>query len=165
MTLRKIIFAKTFVLLGMWWGCTVLVDFFVIPNVFRTIDIFFKAGELGIVVFSKLNALEVILGSALVGMLSYQVSKNRKALPMLMMAIVLWIIAMTYFSFLSPKISELTALWKEADQAGQMSIARYPDIQQAHQFYHKLYIGIDTFKLLLLTFMISYGVVKQEKWS
>ena len=165
MNIKRIIYSKILVLLAIWWGWTVLVDFFVIPNVFRTLSNFFEAGELGIVVFSKLNNLELIAGSILVGMTAYLSSKNKKLLPLFIGSVLLWIIAMTYFSYLSPKITELTELWKTADKVGSMSIAGYSDIQLEHQFYHKLYIGIDSIKLLLITFLLGLGILKQEKWS
>lgn len=164
MSLNRIIYSKVLVLLAIWWGWTVLIDFFVIPNVFRTLSNFFEAGDLGVIVFSKLNNLELILATILVAIVAYLCSKNKKLLPLLLGSVLLWIIAMTYFSFLSPKITELTALWKKADAAGSMAIAGYADIQQEHQFYHKLYIGIDTVKLLLITALLGLGILKQEKW-
>lgn len=164
MTIRRFIYAKFLVLTSLWWGWTVLVDIFIIPTVFRTIDNFFKAGDLGIAVFSKLNNLEVLVGSVLVAILAYQVTKNRKALPLLVMSIVTWLIAMTYFAYLTPKLIALTDLWKTTDLMGITGVAGIPDIQQAHQFYHKLYIGTDVFKLVLLTVMLGYGILKEEKW-
>ena len=164
MTLRRLIYSKFLVLTSLWWGWTVLVDIFIIPTVFRTIDIFFKAGDLGIAVFSKLNNLEVLVGSVLVALLAYQVTKNKKALPLLVMSIVAWLIAMTYFAYLTPKLIALTELWKTTDLMGITAVAGIPDIQQAHQFYHKLYIGTDVFKLVLLTVMLGYGIWKEEEW-
>lgn len=149
----------------MWWGWTVLVDFFIIRTVFANIDNFFQAGNLGIAVFSKLNNLEVIVSSALVGVLSFQMTKNKKILPLLMMSVVAWIVAMTYFTYLTPKIIELTELWKKTDLMGITAVAGIPDVQQEHQFFHKLYIGIDTFKLVLLTVMMFIGAFKEEQWN
>jgi hypothetical protein len=83
---------------------------------------------------------------------------------MLVLSSLLWVIAMTYFTFLTPKIAELSGLWKKTDLMGITGVAGIPDIQQAHQFYHNLYIAIDSTKLLLLTTMMILGVVKEEKW-
>jgi len=149
----------------MWWGWTVLVDFFVIRTVFATIDSFFQAGDLGIAVFSKLNNLEVIVSTALVAILSFQFTKNKKVLPLLMMSVLGWIVAMTYFAYLTPKLLALTELWKKTDLMGITGVAGIPDIQQEHQYFHRLYIGIDTFKLVLLTVMILYGSFKQDNWT
>lgn len=164
MTIQRFIYSKFLVLTSLWWGWTVLVDIFIIPTVFRTIDSFFQAGDLGIAVFSKLNNLEVFVGTVLVALLAYQTTKNKKALPLLIMSIITWLIAMTYFSFLTPKLIALTELWKTTDLMGMTGVAGIPDIQEAHQFYHKLYIGTDVFKLVILTAMLSYGILKEEKW-
>ena len=149
----------------MWWGWTVLVDMFIIRTVFRTIDNFFEAGDLGIAVFSKLNNLELLVSTFLVALLAFQVSKNKKAMPYLIMSIIAWIVAMTYFSYLTPKLVELTELWKKTDHMGVAGTSNIPDIQQAHQYYHNFYIGLDAFKLILLSFMIFLGVWKQERWT
>lgn len=164
MTKNRFVFSTFLLIVSMWWGWTVLVDFFIIRTVFANIDNFFQAGDLGIAVFSKLNNLEVIVSSALVGVLSYQITKNKKVLPLLMMSVVAWIIAMTYFAYLTPKLVYLTDLWKNSDLMGTVGASGISDIQQEHQFYHRLYIGIDTFKLLLLSVMILFGSFKQEKW-
>ena len=165
MTNNRIVFSTFLLIVSMWWGWTVLVDMFIIRTVFATIDNFFQAGDLGIAVFSKLNNLEVIVSTALVALLSFQFTKNKRVLPLLVMSVIAWIIAMTYFAYLTPKLVYLTDLWKKTDLMGITAVAGIPDIQQEHQFYHKLYIGIDGFKLLLLTVMIFYGTFKQDKWT
>jgi len=165
MTKNRFVFSTFLLIVSMWWGWTVLVDMFIIRTVFATIDNFFQAGDLGIAVFSKLNNLEVIVSTALVAVLSFQFTKNKKVLPLLVMSIVAWIVAMTYFAYLTPKLVELTELWKKTDLMGLAGAAGIPDIQQEHQFYHRLYIGMDSFKLVLLTVMILYGSFKQDKWT
>ncbi len=92
-------------------------------------------------------------------------TKNKKILPLLIMSVVAWIVAMTYFTYLTPKIIELTELWKKTDLMGITAVAGIPDVQQEHQFFHKLYIGIDTFKRVLLTVMIFIGAFKEEQWN
>ena len=165
MTKNRYLYSLFLILVSLWWGWTVLVDMFIIPTVFKTIDNFFQAGDLGIAVFSKLNNLELVLASILVGLLSFQMTKNKKALMLLVPGILVWLIAMTYFTFLTPKLVELTELWKKTDLMGITGVAGIPDIQQAHQFYHNLYIGLDAVKLLLLSAMLIVGVVKEEKWT
>jgi hypothetical protein len=165
MTKKRVVYSLFLITVSLWWGWTILVDIFIIPTVFKTIDQFFQAGDLGIAVFSKLNNLEVVLGSILVGLFSYQVTKNKKSLPLLVLSMVVWLIAMTYFSFLTPKLIELTELWKRTDLMGITGVAGIPDVQQAHQHYHNLYIGLDVIKLLLLSAMLLIGVIKEEKWT
>ncbi len=165
MTKSRLVFSAFIAFVSMWLGWTVLVDFFVIPTVFKTIDNIFHAGDLGISVFSKFNNLELIVASALVGLISFQMTMNRKALMLLIMTILVWLIAMTYFSFLTPKLIALTELWKKTDLMGITGVAGIPDIQQEHQFYHNLYIRIDGLKLILLTAMLFVGIYKKEQWE
>lgn len=131
------------ILVSIWWGWTVIIDFAVVPTVFSTINDFFNAGELGIALFSKINNFEIIIASSLIIL-------SRKKLP-LFLSVSVWIIVMIYFVYLTPKIIELTELWKKAEALKQISIAGIPDIQQEHQFYHRLYVGLDSVKLLILT--------------
>lgn len=164
MTLKNYLYSKVLILLSIWWGWTVLVDFFVIPTVFRNIDSFFTAGNLGILVFSKLNGLELIVSSFILGFISFHLVRNRKGIILLIISVLLWLTAMTYFFYLTPKITELTELWQQADLIGLTGLKGIPDLQQAHQFYHRLYITIDTVKLILLSVMMSVMVIKKEKW-
>lgn len=138
------------VLVSIWWGWTVLIDFAVVPTVFRTINDFFNAGELGIALFSKLNIFEVIISSGLVVVSGLLLKQNKKKLP-LILSCLCFAIVMFYFAYLTPKIIYLTDLWKEADAANQIGIAGIADIQQEHQFYHRIYVAVDTVKLLGLT--------------
>ena len=164
MTKSRLIYSSYLVLLSLWWGWTVLTDFVIVPTVFRHIDIFFQAGELGIAVFSRLNNLEVMVSSALVGLLSYQTLKNKNAFKFLIMGILVWMISLVFFSYLTPKIIELTSLWKQADLMGLTSLKGIPDIQEEHHFFHNLYIGLDVAKLTIISIMISWGIYDEAKW-
>ena len=136
------------ILLSIWWGWTVIIDFAVVPTVFSVINDFFNAGELGIALFSKLNNFELVI-SALLIVLSLKQGKLRLGLM-----ICAWMIVMFYFSYLTPKLTHLTLLWKEADAAGLTGIAGIADVQQEHQFFHRVYVGLDSLKLLLLSFAL-----------
>jgi hypothetical protein len=70
---------------------------------------------------------------------------------------------MFYFSYLTPKLVMLTELWKKTDLMGITSVSGIPDVQQEHQFYHRLYISLDTVKLILLGTMLGLGIFKAEK--
>ncbi len=152
-------------LVSAWLGWTVLVDFFVIRTVFGTITNFFEAGDLGIALFSKLNNLELVVASALLAMLSFQTKKNRNSLKLLIPIMISWIIVMMYFTWLTPKIMTLTELWKAAESSGAIGISGVPDIQQEHQYYHRIYVGLDSLKLFLLASLLSLGIWKSEEWS
>jgi hypothetical protein len=161
--LNRIILPLYFVLTGMWWGWTVLIDIFVIPTVFKTIDQFFVAGELGIAVFSKLNNLELITSSILLATLLTHFGRKKKFSILLILSFLTWTLAMIYFSYLTPKIVELTELWRKADLIGLSGVSGVEDIQQSHQYFHNLYIKFDSLKLLLLTAMLVVGYWKQEE--
>lgn len=151
------------VFLSLWWGWTVIIDFVVVPTVFSTIRDFFNAGELGMALFSKLNYFEVVTASALVVLSSFQLKKSKQNWPFLAGSLVLFSIALFYFAYLTPKIISLTALWQKAEQAGLIGIAGIGDIQQEQQFFHKLYIKIDSLKLILITILLGFGIYRENK--
>lgn len=157
---NKTLYAAFIALTSSWLAMSILVDFFVVPTVFHHIDDFFMAGDLAIALFTKFNQLELILASTLIS-----VSALRARVPLLLISIFLWIIAMTYFLYLSPMIETLTELWKKADEMGLVSIAGIADIQQEHLRYHKAYILIDTIKMALLLLLVSFGIYKEERWK
>lgn len=161
MNSRRILFSSLLILLSLWLGWTALVDFVVVPGVFRNIQNFFEAGDLGIYLFQRLNYLEVVIASAVVALVTFIFRKNRRALPLLVSSLVVMIIAFTYFTWLIPKITYLTELWKMSEAGKTIAIA---DIQQEHQFFHRIYVIMDTVKLLVLLFMIVSTVGKEE-WT
>lgn len=161
MNSRRILSSVLLIMLSIWLGWTVLVDFVVVPGVFRNIQNFFEAGDLGIFLFRKLNSLEVILSSAVLVVLIFIFSKNRKALPLLLSGVVVMVISLVYFSYLTPKLEELTELWKLSEAGKAVAVA---DVQQEHQFFHRVYVSIDTVKILILSFMIAATAGKEE-WT
>ena len=72
-------------------------------------------------------------------------------------------IVMVYFSFLTEKIVTLTELWKKADQSGKIGIVGIVDVQQEHQFYHRIYVGLDSLKLLFLSFIIGISIFRKDR--
>lgn len=115
--------------------------------------------------FSKLNQLEMIISTALLVIIFFQVRVNRRLLKEFFLTLTTWIISVIYFSYLTPKLIFLTELWKKNDLIGIYSAPGIPDIQQAHQYYHNLYIGIDSLKLITLTVMIGLATWRREKWE
>lgn len=150
------------VLVSIWWGWTALIDFAVVPTIFKIIDDFFNAGELGIVLFSKLNLLEVILSSLLIVVSVLHLKKEGRGKIQLALACGAWLIVMFYFSYLTPKIIKLTELWKEAEVVNKIGIAGINDIQQEHQSYHRMYVGLDSLKFLILSFILGLSLFKKE---
>jgi hypothetical protein len=150
-------------LASFWWAWTLLVDFFVIRTVFKIVDSFWIAGKLGMALFTQLNLLELIVSTALVAILAIAARKKKEARLLFLAGVFTWIIAMTYFTYLTPKLIYLTELWQQADLIGLSGVAGIPDIQQEHQFFHKLYVGIDSLKFIVLSLMLGLGIFKQEK--
>lgn len=151
------LYSLYFFLISIWWAWTVLVDFVVLRTAFGIIDNFFLAGSLGMALFSKLNNLEVIVSSVIVGILAM-----KRSWKLLIVAVLLWVIAMVYFAYLTPKIISLTEVWKTLDTQGLAGTSDIPDIQQEHQYFHKLYIAIDTVKLLILSGLIGIEIFRKK---
>lgn len=149
-------------LISIWWGWTVLTDFFVVPTVFKTINDFFNAGELGVALFGKLNSLEVIVGFILVILTIVSFKQKKTSKLILVLSSSCFLIVCTYFFYLTPKLAELTKLWQQAEAAGTQAIGGISDIQQEHQFYHQLYVKIDSIKLLLLSAHLVLSIKKKS---
>lgn len=133
-----------------WLGMTVLVDFFIVPTVFRTVPDFFVAGELGIQLFKRFNIVELILAIFLGGLGLFYIKQVPTQRWFIITPILLFSIVALYCWYLTPKIAELTAAWAYADKMGTLGAKGAEDIQQLHQTYHRTYVGIDSVKLLLL---------------
>lgn len=109
-------------------------------------------------VFKKLNILEMIISLIIFG-LSLVPKRSRLFIAT---SVILVIIAQSYYFYLTPKIQILTEWWKEAESLGLISIHGVADIQQEHQKFHRLYVSIDSTKLLLLTMSLGFLIFKRE---
>lgn len=139
------------VFLGAWLALTLFTDFVVIRAAFAITGDFFKAGDLGIALFAKLNHAEVFFGSFVVVVAVKEAPSSKvKNILSLLLSLLLFGIALTYFSYLTPKVTELTEVWKEAEALGVMNHRGILDVQGEHQFYHRLYIGLDSVKMMAL---------------
>lgn len=150
------------IILGFWLGATALIDFAIVPTVFGTINDFFNAGELGIALFGKFNLIEVFLASTLLVLCLITFRRSKLAMIRLALILAAWLIVMIYFSYLTPKLTTLTELWKKADSLNSLSIGGISDIQQEHQFYHRIYVAIDTTKLIILATLLGLSVFNKE---
>lgn len=144
-----------FLILSWWLGATVLIDFVIVPTVFQTIDSFFNAGELGIALFRKFNFVECMFAVCLV-LLSLKRGKKFTYFKLHSSLVALvCLIVLTYVTYLTPYLAKLTGLWKEADTTNTIAIAGISDIQQEHQFFHRIYVTLDTFKILFLASLFT----------
>lgn len=154
---------KIFVaLVSMWWAATALVDFAVVPTVFSTVTEFFNAGEIAIALFFKLNKFELVVSSLLIIFALLNLRSEGRGKTQLTLACCVWMIVMFYFSYLTPKITALTTLWRDAELSNTIGIADINDIQQEHQFYHRIYVGLDSLKFLFLTFILGLSIFRKE---
>jgi hypothetical protein len=165
MSKRSILYSFFLIVVSLWLGWSVLVDIAIIPTVFKVVTEFFIAGELGMAVFYKLNNLELVAATSLVVICIFQMKKVRSTFPFLIMSLIGLSLVLFYFSYLTPKIMMLTDHWRQANLLGVESIAGIRDIQQEHQFYHRMYITLDSIKILLLSSMLALGIYQQEKWA
>lgn len=149
------------ILVSIWWGWTVIIDFAVVPTVFKIVNDFFNAGELGIALFSKLNLFEILVSSLLIVVSVIYLKQSGRGKIQLALAVSAWAIVMFYFAYLTPKIIYLTDLWKTAETVQKLGLAGINDIQQEHQFYHRMYVGLDSIKLLILTFLLGNDVLRK----
>jgi hypothetical protein len=161
--MRRQIYPLTLIVLSMWLGWTLLVDFIVIPTTFRELNDFFGAGNLGIQLFIKLNNLELILATLLFALYVWIIVQQKKInIFLITMSVALFALTLFYFAYLTPKIALLTSLWQQAETQGSTAIGSIPDIQQEHQYYHRLYVSLDTAKVILLLSLLAYSMKKPE---
>lgn len=137
------------VLTCVWMAWTVLVDFFVVPAVFQNIAQFFEAGNLGLLLFRRLNTLEFPLSCLLLVCVLFSARRFPVLKWLILPSVVLVGISSLYLFSLTPKLSQLTATWEYAEKMGTLG-AGGEDVQQLHQTYHSLYVGLDSVKLVLL---------------
>lgn len=149
-------------LVSMWWAATALIDFAVVPTVFSTVSEFFNAGELAIALFFKLNKFELVVSSLLIIFALLNLRSEGRGKTQLILTCCAWMIVMFYFSYLTPKITTLTTLWRETELTNKIGIADINDIQQEHQFYHRMYVGLDSLKFLFLTFILGFSIFRKE---
>lgn len=164
MQIQKCLHSIFISLVSIWLAWTVMVDLVVAPSIFRVIEDFFNAGDLAMVLFSKLNNLELILSSCLLLTTIAMFRQNRIKFVLILVSLIT-LLVIFYFSYLTPKIIFLTQLWKKAEIMGVIGIDDVSDIQLEHQYFHKVYITLDSVKLIILATLLGYGIIKKEKLS
>lgn len=133
-----------------WFLATIFIDFFAVPNVFRTVSTRAEAASLGVIIFSKFNLIECILATILVFvslrlLLQKLVTRKTFILPI----IFLIIFPITYTFIFSPNIKFYNNQKIELGEDTQT--------QEKLDLYHKLYVRADSAKLLALLYVIVYS--------
>lgn len=141
------------VISSLWMGMTMSVDFVAVPLVFQTLTSLQEAGRLGIAVFLKFNSIEIFLSMVLfiTSILEFLKNKNgRWPMTWVLFSILLTSLAVLYAFYLSPRIAFLGTEMHQFPLESEPYLAIYKE----HQFFHKLYVKLDSLKLLLLLTMI-----------
>ena len=145
------------IFLSMWIACTGLVDFVVVRTLFAEIEDFFEAGKVGLSLFRQLNNWEIFFSFSLL-LINLPFFYQRKENIIFFLCLFLVLLIFFYVFFLTPELSRLSFLWQEVEE-GRLSLPGR-DIQQEHQFYHQLYIALDTLKLTVL-FLLGFFMIKK----
>lgn len=128
-----------------------MVDFVIVPTVFRNLPDVMQAGNLGVILFNKYNMLEFLLALILVPVfIKMPTHKSKKLIGI--GVFLLLAIAGSYLFYLTPKLTELTSLM---GQGGEVA--------QEHSFYHSLYVKIDSIKLIILLALQGVVLIRKEK--
>lgn len=136
----------SYFILASWFSMTCLLDFMVVPSLFRNISNFFEAGKLGIKLFSAFNYVEVIFSIIILITLF-----KRGSLKKYILAFSLLGFSLLYFFYLTPSITKWAALWE----------AHTPTTS----FHHQLYRNLEVFKLIILGLFLAIINKKNPKHS
>ncbi|MCB9061071.1 MAG: DUF4149 domain-containing protein [Halobacteriovoraceae bacterium] len=140
--------------LSMWLGTTLLVDFVAVPTVFRTLNELYSAGEVGISIFSKYVYAEIILCAFAIFTAFFLKKKWKYILPLLVLGTGLG----GYFYIIIPKITAFTGELKKLEEmklVGEL-IKTYEISSQSLDYFHSLYIKMDSGKIVFLVILILF---------
>lgn len=129
-----------------WLSTTLMVDFMVIPGAFRVLQDLAQSSRLGLFIFSSYNKVELLLSLAALVCAGALYKKGRAyALPII--TSILLVITLSYLFILTPNIAHLREQ-RLAVQESNPALAQ--ELKKELMFYHRLYVGIDSGKMLLL---------------
>lgn len=151
MKLKKISIELVLPFIVAWFLMTVLVDIVTIPTVFRNSTSIVDAGKIGMTVFGRFNAFEIVFAViVLIGsVVNYKFKKNKK---WLFFAAPLLILSLVYKFYMTPMITNTTyEIHKTA-----VSDPMYAELQSRHAEYHNMYRYLDTSKLIFLLVFIGF---------
>lgn len=133
-----------------WFLATIFVDFFAVPNVFRTVSTRAEAASLGVILFSKFNFIECLLAFGLAACAIGLYFKKLITRKIFILPIIFLIIfPITYTFIFSPNIKYYN------DQ--KIELGENEAVQEKLDLYHKLYVRADSVKLLALLYVIIYS--------
>lgn len=149
-----------FSLIVAWFATSCLIDFVAVPTVFRTVSKLTEAGAVGMTIFSKYNVVEVLCGLViLIYALKSAMIKGIGRKVFALFSVVVFGIALAYQFHVSPKIIQINT---ERAQY-EMESVEYQKISVEHNFYHKLYVRMDSVKVTLLLIMMIMAFLRLPK--
>ncbi|MBP9674993.1 MAG: DUF4149 domain-containing protein [Bacteriovoracaceae bacterium] len=139
---------------GLWLGMTLMLDFFVLPTVFRTLTDVFVAGRIGMSIFTKFNIVELLFSCSLV-CAAYFWGKNSDIKKNKFLGAGLFLLALVAFFtfFLTPKISMLAL---QLSHAKNLTASSFVTFQEELATYHKLYVRLDGLKIILQLTILGF---------
>jgi hypothetical protein len=158
--LRRLADPISFWLASSWWMMTIVADLIVAPAIFRVVENFFNAGDLAMLLFSKITVVEMIVAS-LVLALSVMIHKSQKSTSLLIIFSICWVLTLFYVFYLIPKIVDVAEVWKKSDSLGLAGMGDIKDAQQEHQFFHRMFIVLDGLKLSLLSMALGLRIFRK----
>lgn len=165
MKLTRWAYFMSCLLLGLWFGATVAVDFFAIPAVFQNVSNLSEAAGVGMSVFARFNTLELILSISVVllWILAHRFSfKSKKRVVILLVEVLLIALAASYLFYFTPSITELSLARANAFEESERAL-----IESSIAHFHSIYVKLDSLKLILLLglnyFIFNDLSLKQEE--
>ncbi len=137
---------------------TATIDFLVLPQAFRVIKNVLIGGNLGIELFSRFNPLEMLFSFVILILMAITEipAKMAKTIGLILSGLLV-AISFIYYFFLTPKIVMTTRVIESL--AGKTSEAM-AQAQMDHQFFHHLYIRMDSIKLVCLSVILGIIIFK-----
>lgn len=135
------------VVLALWLGATLAVDFLAIPSVFKNVTNLAEAGKVGMAVFGKFNVIEVVYALLSLFFLLVITLRNRSRFNifLLSLTLVLTAIALSYLFYFTPELARVTFA-KNETFGPEMRAA----LESELYFLHSLYIKLDGLKMFLI---------------
>lgn len=149
-----------FGLIVAWFATSCLIDFVAVPTVFRTVSKLAEAGAVGMTIFSKYNVVEVVCGLIiLIYSLKSVMLKGIGRKVFALCSVVVFGIALAYQFHVSPSIIKIN----NERAKYEMEEEQYKELTITHNFYHKLYVRMDSVKVSLLLVMMIMAFLKLPK--
>lgn len=136
-------------LVASWFVATIFIDFFAVPNVFRTVSSRDEASSLGVIIFSKFNLFELIFALLISLTIFKDYVKNNGKKVLLSFSFLLLIFPALYNFQYSPMIKKNNEL--------KIQNGEDETVQANLDFYHKLYVRTDAVKLFILLYVLVHG--------